>query len=415
MTNLVYWVWFASVKIRYATKRLLLDRFGDPKSVYFAATGDIKSIDGITAAEAAALENKDLSFAERTVTRCAQEDVRIMTIQDAEYPERLRYISDPPCVLYIKGRLPAIDSSVSIAVVGTRDTTPYGVKMSNNIGYELANCGAIVVTGLAAGCDSEAAKGALLAQGKVIGVLGTAINEIYPAWNKRLFDDVQSVGALISEYPPDFPGNRNYFLERNRIIAGLSLATVVTQAPVRSGSLNTAGHALEYGRDVFAVPANADAKEHAGSNNLIREGAKIAENGWDILAGYEDMYPGAIWRDGAKKIPEELTVPELETPEAKAKPTKEKKGFFKFRVPVRVKEEKAEDNSKLKQQLSQLSENQLKIVAVMTKPNMHIDDVIDLSGLPAATVLSEMTLMQIKGVVTQESGKRFTLNISKRG
>lgn len=413
MTNLVYWIWFASVKIRYSIKRLLLDRFGDPKGVYFASAGDIKSIEGITANEVSLLGGKDLAFAERTVTRCAQEDVRIMTLQDAEYPERLRYISDPPCVLYIKGRLPAVDSSVSVAVVGTRDATPYGKKISNNIGYELASCGAIVVTGLADGCDSEAAKGALLAQGKVIGVLGTAINEIYPKWNKPLFDDVQAVGALVSEYPPDFPGHKSYFRDRNRIIAGLSLATVVTQAPVKSGALITANRALDYGRDVFAVPANADAKGHAGSNNLIREGAKIAETGWDVLIHYESSYPGAVWLDGAKKIPEELEVPKLSSEQPKKKEAKQKKGFFKFRVPVRAKEEHGSEQ--LKAQLSQLSENQLKIVAVMTKPNMHVDDLIDLSGLPAATVLSEMTLMQMKGVVRQEAGKRFTLNISKRG
>ena len=413
MTNLVYWIWFASVKIKYSAKRLLLDRFGDPKGVYFASVGDLKNIEGITEKELAALGEKDLAFAERTVTRCAQEDVRIMTLQDAEYPERLRYISDPPCVLYIKGRLPSLDSSVSIAVVGTREATPYGSKMSNHIGYELANCGAIVVTGLAAGCDSEAAKGALLAQGKVIGVLGTAINEVYPSWNKPLFDDVQAVGALVSEYPPDYPGHPSYFRERNRIIAGLSLATVVTQAPLRSGALITASRALDYGRDVFAVPANADAKEHAGSNNLLREGARIAENGWDILSNYEDAYPGAIWRDGARKIPEELEIPQLVSESEEKRPEKQKRNFLKFRVPVRAKAEPQPQN--LREQLSNLSENQLKIVAVMTKPDMHIDDIIDLSGLPASTVLSEMTLMQMKRVVTQEAGKRFTLNISKRG
>lgn len=414
MSNIVYWIWFAEKHLTARARGALFERFGDPKGVYFAEKSAVSALD-IGDAAFAALEDKDLREAERIVYRCADEDIAIVTLQDAVYPERLRNIPDPPCVLYIKGHLPAVDSEPVVAVVGTRKCSPYGAKVARDMGFEIAAKGGMVCTGLAEGIDSRAAEGALMAGGRVIGVLGTAINEVFPRFNARLFADVAATGALVSEYPPGFPGNKLAFPMRNRIIAGLSLGVAVPEAPIRSGALITAHQALEYGRDVFASPANVDSPAGRGSNNLLRDGAIFAENGWDVLREYEARFPDKISEKGRGAVPEEMHEPE-EPEKAEKEPKAVKmepgKGFFKLRVPVkRVKNSTAKET--LSSQLSGLTESQLKIVSAMNKPSMHVDDIIDLSELPAATVLSELTMLQIKGFVKQEAGKRFTLNITK--
>ena len=423
MSDLVYWIWFASRRgLRSTVRRKLLESIGSPKEIFAA---DEKTLLGCGAGddELAALAEHDISEAERILFRCEEENVRILTMQDAEFPERLRNIPDPPYVLYIKGRLPAVDSEAVITIVGTRSSTPYGEKMARDIAYGIAKGGGIVVTGLAKGIDTRAAQGALLAGGRVIGVLGTGIDEVYPPFNGDLFADVAATGALVSEYPPKTPANKINFPARNRIMAGLALGTVVVEAPLRSGALITAHRAADYGRDVFAVPGNADSANSRGCNGLIREGASLAENAWDILGCYEELMPDRIDRTGRLKVPEEMALPEDKEQSAGNKPEQKEntsgEGFFKLRVPVRKKKTEAEKEplpgGELAKQLSALNENQLKIVGVMTKPSMHIDYIIDLSHLSAATVLAEMTMLQIKGFVAQESGKCFTLKIAKRG
>lgn len=419
MSNIIYWIWFASLRnLRGSMRKLLLERFGEPKAV-FTADRSALSACGASSEELEQLMLRDTGPAEHIISRCDEEEVQILTIQDAAYPERLRNIPDPPCVLYIKGRLPAVDCEAVIAVVGTRKSTPYGDKMARNMGYGIAKGGGIVATGLAEGIDSSAAQGALMAGGRVVGVLGTAINQVYPGFNRPLFDDVAATGALVSEYPPDAGGNKAYFPARNRIMAGLSLGTVVVEAPKRSGALITAHRAADYGRDVFAIPGNADAVNSRGSNGLLSEGARLVENGWDVLKEYENLFPNKLSRDGRQAVPEERAVPESKAPEKNgAEKTKNAgESFFKLRVPVRKKKaaEPEQAATELECQLSGLNEAQLKIVGAMKKPSMHVDDIIDLSQLPASTVLAELTLLQIKGFVTQEGGKRFTLNITKRG
>ena len=405
MTDLECWIWFAEMQsLRTRTRRTLLERFGSAKGIRFADRRELELLHGLQMSELNALQDKDGAKAEHIVRRCAEENVRILTYQDAAYPERLRNIPDPPYVLYVRGTFPAVDAEPLIAVVGTRKSSPYGERMTRRIAGEIARCGGTVVTGLAAGIDSCAAQGALDAGGKVIGVLGVAINRVYPSWNGPLYAAVQANGALVSEYPPDAEGTKEWFPRRNRIIAALSLGVVVPEAPERSGALITANRALDYGRDVFAVPANADSPKAAGSNRLLREGAILIQTGQDGMEEYQSLFPDRI------RIVE--TPPEkTEQPEQAAKPeaVPDGKAFFRFREPNR----KEDPDSVLAGQLGTLTENQLKIVSVMDRPSMHVDDLIDLTQLPASVVLSELTILQIKGFVRQEQGKRFTLNITK--
>ena len=425
MSSMIYWLWFSTLKQLTSVQRdVLLAHFGEVKAI-FQAEGRALRECGLSEEAVEEIRRQDTAEAQRIARRCREEDVRILTLQDAEYPERLRNIPDPPVVLYIKGKLPVLDAEAAIAVVGTRKTSPYGDKMSRNIAYGIAKGGGIVVTGLAEGADGAAAQGALMAGGIVIGVLGTGITEVFPAFHKELFEDVAATGALISEYPPDVRGSRSSFPQRNRIMAGLSLATVVTEAPLRSGALITAHRAADFGRDVFAVPGNADSPNSRGCNALLREGAYVAESALDILNHYEHLFADKLsWQDSLA-LPEERALPKKPAAKAEERQRKEQsareetgKGFFKLRVPVRRKkteEEPGEENSLLEEQLATLSANQLKIVGVMTKPSMHIDDIIDRTQLSAATVLAELTLLQIKGYVGQEPGKSFTLKIAKRG
>ena len=410
MSDLECWIWFSGLrKLRWRTRRALLDRFGGARELWFADPRTLESVAGLLPEERQELTERRSGETERIVRRCAEEHIRILTFQDAAYPERLRNIPDPPYVLYVLGEMPAVDTEPVIAVVGTRRSSPYGEKMARSIAAGIAACGGIVTTGLAAGIDTCAAEGALNADGRVLGVLGVAINKVYPSANAQLYARVQANGALISEYPPDAEGSKEWFPQRNRIIAGLSLGVVVPEAPERSGALITAHRALDYGRDVYAVPSNADNPKGKGSNRLLQEGAALIENGWDVLENYEAFFPDRIVKRDAP-IPQSA-----EQKPAQSEETGERgKGFFLFRSPNRNRT--GEDPAParlLETQLSLLTEQQLKIVGVMNSPSMHVDDIIDLSGLPASAVLSELTMLQIKGFVRQEQGKRFTLNISK--
>lgn len=421
MSELVYWIWFSSLRgLRTVLLREFLRRFGDPKAVFLAEERALSEC-GASAEELdRLLEQRELKTAGQIISRCGELGIGLLTMQDAAYPARLRGIPDPPCVLYVRGRLPDVDSEAAIAVVGTRRSTPYGDKMARELGYGITKGGGLVISGLAEGVDSCAAQGALMAGGRVVGVLGTAINEVFPRFNAALFDDVAAVGALVSEYPPDAEGHRRFFPARNRIMAALSVGIVVVEAPARSGALITASRAADYGRDVFAVPGNADAPNSRGTNSLIRDGARLVENAGQILEEYENRFRDKLKPDGRLEVPRELAEPKAPHSEKPVRPKKaareDGEGFFKLRVPVRGKTAGGVSGApKLSRQLEGLNEDQLKIVSVMTKPSMHIDDIIDLSQLPAAVVLSEMTLLQIKGFVAQEGGKRFTLNITKRG
>ena len=412
MSDLECWIWFSNLRrLRFRTRRALLERYGGAKELWYADPRETGILPGLLPEERELLKQRDSAQAQQIVQSCAQKHIRILTYQDAAYPERLRNIPDPPYVLYVMGELPAVDTEPVIAVVGTRRSSPYGDAMARRIASELAVSGGIVATGLADGIDSRAAEGALAAQGRVIGVLGVAIDRVYPSWNGKLYDRVCAQGALVSEYPPGAEGAKEWFPQRNRIIAGLSLGVVVVEAPERSGALITAHRALDYGRDVFAVPANADNPKGAGSNRLLREGAALVTCGWDVMEEYEAQYPERIHHS-------EITLPPPEEKEAErsepAQPEKQGKGFFLFRSPNRERQQAQQQNrSILESQLEALTPQQLRIVGAMDSPSMHVDDIIDLTGLPASAVLSDLTILQIKGFVTQKPGKRFTLNISK--
>ena len=274
-----------------------------------------------------------------------------------------------------------------------RDPRVTLVNLARNFGKERA---------MTAGIDAAGAEGALRAGGRCIGVLGVP----HECENGRLAQDVAAVGALISEYPPGTVPQSNFFRARNRITAGLSVGVAVVEAPIKSGTRLFAAEAADQGKEIFAVPGNADADNCAGSNAILKEGAKPVTDGWEIMCEFEGLFPQRVCRPGA----ETMETPPVEDEKKSA----ETAGFVKIRESRAKKvidKEKPQAYIDLQAQLKNLNEDQLKIVSAIKSPNTHVDDIIDCTGLTPAKVLAGLTILQLKGMVKQESGKRFTLNI----
>ena len=399
MASIKYWVWLsAQTGVSPAAKAALLRHYGDAETAFFAPAGEFGRIKGISAGDAAVLESRDMSRVEDILAGCRQLDIRPVTMQDADYPERLRNIFAPPAVIYVKGKLPELDDEAAIAVIGTRKASPYGLKMGSRLAFEIVRCGGIVISGLTSGIDAAAARGALLADGVCIGVLGTS----HDMEKGSLARDVCVKGALISEYPPGTQPLRSHFRDRNRISAGLSVGVTVVEAPEKSGALLFAAEANDQGKEIFAVPGNADAPNSAGTIALMQEGAKPVRTGWDILCEFADLFPGKLRQAEAAEMPENGKN-HAETGEKE--PEGAKKGIDK---------EKSRGYIDLKEQLARLSEEQLKIISAIDKGASHIDDVIENTGLSTPKVLAQLTVLEIKGFIKREPGKRISLNTAKK-
>ena len=288
----------------------------------------------------------------------------LVTFADAAYPDLLRWLPDPPPVLYVRGELLPEDQ-LAMAVVGSRRPSHYGQLMAKRFGTELAEHGFTVVSGLARGIDSLAHQGALQAGGRTIAVLGCGVNRIYPAEHRRLYDAVRDQGAVVSEFAFDTKPDRWNFPRRNRIISGLSLGVLVVEASDRSGSLHTAHHAVEQGREVFAVPGRIDVESSRGTHRLIQGGAKLITGVGDIL----DELPDAV-RTAALQ-------------------------------------QHAAAQALVKEAPADLSPQESQILALLGGEESHIEAVIHASQLPAHVVASILATLELRGMVRQFPGKFF--------
>ena len=385
MAAIKYWVWLSALNgLGSRAAHAVVEHFGSPMEAYFAPYDSYRELPDVTERDAELLADKDLSEAERILGECEEKNIRIMTAADADYPLRLSQIYDAPQVLYLRGKLPYLDECPAIAIVGTRKASPYGEKMASSLGYQVAKGGGVIVTGMALGNDAAAARGALMAQGKCVGVLGTAIDVDYPRQNASLIADVAATGCIMSEYPPG-SGIMN-FPRRNRIISGLSSGVCVVEAPLKSGALITANDALEQGRDLFVVPGNADNPNCAGSNNLLREGAKVVMTGADILEEYSGLFAVRV-AEGEKKKPYET----VKAPD----------------VVVDKKETAAYID--VESRLAGCSDSQKVLLRLLGEGEKQADELITASGFGPAKVMAEMTILGIRGLVSAKPGKRFAL------
>ena len=416
---LVHWIWLATrAHINERTKVELVRVFQDPEAVYFADSGAYAQIEGLSEEGRAALSDKNLSEAENILRQCRKENLGILTYQDAGYPSRLKNIPDPPLVFYYKGRLPDFDGSPLIGVVGTRKASAYGMNAAKKMGYQIARCGGIVVSGMAYGIDGMATRGALTAGMSAVGILGCGADVVYPPSNRGLFADMEQYGCLLSEFVPGTPPMGYNFPKRNRIISGLSCGVLVVEAPEKSGALITAQAALDQGRDVFVVPGNIDVDTFVGSNRLLRDGAMAISSGWDILSEYEAQFPDKIRKYNGPMLQKaddsNVEIP-AQTEKIQPKVAQKAQLLGKKKQSKQKEDKKVIDNgepspySDLEDKLPPLLPDEQKIVSALTREPRPVDDVIAETGLPTARMLATLTLLQVKGIVKQHPGKRISL------
>jgi DNA processing protein len=291
----------------------LLGRFGTPAAVLTASRTDLQEVNGIgpkiAARIVAAREEIDV---EDELELAAAHGIDVMVESDNRYPHPLRQIHDPPGVLFRRG-ISSPQDEMAIAIVGTRHATRYGLAQAERLAGNLARTGFTVVSGLARGIDAAAHRGALAAGGRTIAVLASGLLSIYPPEHERLADEVAASGYLVSEAPPRMIPLSGAFPQRNRIISGLTLGTIVVEAAARSGALITARHAYEQGREVFAVPGPVDSRMSHGCHALLKDGAKLVESIDDILAELGPLAENIEREDGTVlRVPAELTLNEIE-------------------------------------------------------------------------------------------------------
>ncbi len=408
MSTLRHWLWLSTrgpAPGMYAAR--ILSRFGTPEAAFFAGEEDYKQIPDLPRSVREALLDKSLEEADGILESCERLGIRVLTMQDTEYPERLKQLDTAPCVLYVKGRLPLMDEEAAIAIVGARRASPYGVSTAREFGLTLARQGAVIVSGSAVGVDSAALKDALRGGGRVVSVLGNGTDVIYPRENGDLYEDVAASGALVSEYPPGTSPAPDHFPVRNRILAGLSLGVLVVEGNPRSGSLITARWALENDRDVFAIPGPITSELSKGPNGLIRRGeAHLVTDPWEILTEYELLYPAKLrprtpLSDKAakerlagvegRKQPARTPPPRPEPAEAPAEP----------RLVI-----------DLKTDPEALTDDEAALLrALQGDVERTADDLTEATGIPARRVLSALTMLQVRQLADQGTAGRFSTKV----
>lgn len=405
MSNLKYWIWLSLRKgLAGENTERVLERFGTPELAHAADEEAYRMVGGLSETAIRSLMNKSLDQADVVLGDCERFDIQLVTRQDATYPALLKSIHQPPLVLYWKGRQIAFDSQMAIGMVGARQATPYGVQTATKLAAELTRKGALVVTGMAQGIDAACVKGALKVGGPVVSVLAGGIDRVYPRYHQDLYEDVTAVGALISEYPPGTDHKGDHFPVRNRIISGLSVGVIAVESARASGTLLTVNHAIEQDREVFAVPGPIDAPQSEGTNRLIQEGsAKLIMEADDVLCEFVEKYPGKLRLGRDAALPPEVAAQRLagaadvprhgDSLRGKEKPEKEDRDDVVYLRWADCKDK--------------LTDDQRSVLLAMDGGAVQADDLVERTQIPARRVLSALTVLQIQGYVTEESGKRF--------
>lgn len=277
LENKKYWIWLSLIKnLGSRRKQKLLEIYKTPDKIYKLEKKELLRIKGIGESLVNSILDKNIrKNLENYVIYMKRNNIDIISIEDEEYPNLLKQIYDPPISLYIKGNKDILNDS-SIAIVGCREASDYGKKVAKYFAYNLANQNINIISGLAKGVDSYAHMGVLSTCGRTIAVVGNGLDTVYPAENKYLFKKIlENRGAIISEYPPGIKAEKMNFPARNRIISGMSKGVIVIEAKEKSGTLITVDFALEQGRDVYVVPGNINSINSVGTNELIKQGAKM--------------------------------------------------------------------------------------------------------------------------------------------
>lgn len=351
------WVALALVEGLSARKGLdLATRFGSAEGVLAASPVALRAA-GVDDATSAALAQAAARAAREQQALLAAGATVLSWASDA-YPASLRTIADPPLALFVRGVLDQADG-VAVSIVGSRRAGEYGRRVAEDLARGLAQAGITVVSGLAAGIDSAAHRGALAAGGRTVAVMATGIDGVYPAWNRGLAHEIVAQGALVTEFPCGTPPLQFHFPRRNRIISGLTVGTVVVEAAERSGSLITAEFAVEQGRDVFAVPGPIGTPHHQGSHRLLQNGAKLVTSVEDVL---DEIAPAL--------------APRLAAARARA-------------------------------ETATLAPAERTLMQALSDGTQHVDAIVSRSALDAGQVLETLLALELRGLVEQRPGMRF--------
>ncbi|MFA6105709.1 MAG: DNA-processing protein DprA [Patescibacteria group bacterium] len=350
-------------KITYVRARNLLTRFSDPQTAFFAELDDLVQVGfSETIAHEFMIWREKISV-EKITEDLASSKIQTVSIFDDTYPILLKEITDPPPVLFFRGNLPD-SNKPSVSVVGTRRCSIYGKQITRDISSELAENGVVIVSGLALGIDGIAHEATLAKNGITVAVLGSGVDRrhVYPSAHQPLAERIiENGGAIISEYPPNFEPTQYSFPARNRIIAGLTMGTIITEAPLSSGALITAERCLDYNRDIFAVPHPVTSIQGAGGNKLLKKGAILVTEASDILEALEIQ---TNFRNSGV---------------TKNKPT----------IPTNPQE--------------------ASIFSLLETGPKHVDEIIKESGLESSKVMGTLTILEMSGKVVNNGGMTYVL------
>lgn len=366
MSNFLYWIWLQNA-LGFGSNKLseILLRVKSVKEFYHSGLSFWVSLSIFTQSEIFRL-SESLDSAKKIYEKCVRLGYKIVTYESEKFPEMLKNISNPPCVLYVSGSCSVLLRRC-VAVVGSRNATIYGTQMAYEISKDLAKSGITVVSGGAFGIDSSAHKGAIDAKGNTIAVLACGIDYPYLVKNSSLRENITSFGAVISEYPPGYQVRRFNFPVRNRIISGLSQSTIVIEARKKSGAIITANLAAEQGRDVFVVPVQFENPLSEGINALIEDGAKVITCADDILKENFHVSSKNININIKESPKKSINIPEN----------------FRF------------------------------ILDKMGNRKVHIDELRNLTKMPIYKLSVELSKMELKGFINKFPGKFYKLNIEK--
>ena len=366
MNETIYWIWLSSLLgIGPGKANRLLQLYEYPWIIFHLTEQQLKNTGFLTEKNIIEImDDNKRRHAETIFQTMYKKDIGIITIKDSAYPKRLRDIFQPPVALFYTGKLEF--SETSIAIVGSRRTTRYGANTAKRLGYDLSMRGIQIISGLARGIDSFAHLGSVEAGGKTIAVLGCGPDIVYPVENTKLYSSIrESGGVILSEYPPGTPPLTHHFPARNRIISGLSDGVLVVEAAERSGSLITATLALEQGKEVFAVPGNIDTLLSTGTNQLIRDGAKIVLSAQDVL--------------------DEICSP-VNSTNCNCNSAAGDKNFKLFKG---------------------LDTNEIRIVKAILRGCKQPDEIIEETSINSSDVISTLFILEMKGVIEQLSGHYY--------
>ncbi len=372
MREIDYWIWLSTLTGLGPVKvAKLLNTYIEPKLIFDLRESELRENRLLTQKNISELLDQEKRCRiEEVNTLMVKNDIKMVNIFDSKYPDQLKQIYDPPIALYYKGELRFTE--FSIAVVGSRRTTHYGSLTARKLAYDLALRGVQIISGLARGIDSIAHEGCLDAGGRTIAVLGCGPDYIYPPENGELYEGIlKSGGLILSEYAPGTPPLQHNFPARNRIISGMASGVLVVEAAKRSGSLITAGFALEQGREVFAVPGNIDCAYSRGTNQLIHDGAKMVLSVEDILE-------------------------EFDYRETKVDVTEQKDG-------------KRDDIFSDQRVYRGLSTEEIRIVKIIQRGIYQIDEITEKSNIPVRDINNILFMLEMKGVIHQLPGKQYEM------